>query len=244
MKKAIFLSFILFVSLVGTAQSPACLQKADRPTPALWLVVHGDSITNDDTPSFPPDSAWGHLVYASLVAAHPGQTIGLSNYGVNGQGLGYAYYLPPSNQYGTLIQDGVTRVDPILALPGPIASKYLVIFAGTNDIFLNGKTGAQVAALNLAYVDARLAAGWIPGNICVGTMLPRQTAHEADRSVYNASIRNNAAGRGYKVCDYAANPQIGCAGCEANTAFYFDFIHPNQAGQQILANITTATLFP
>jgi len=94
------------------------------------------------------------------------------------------------------------------------------------------------------YLNARISAGWTAGNICVGTMLPRQGQKESDRSTYNGLIRSNAAGMGYKVCDFAADTRIGDAGDENNTTYYSDTIHPTAAGQQILADIIKSAIFP
>lgn len=75
-------------------------------------------------------------------------------------------------------------------------------------------------------------------------MLPRQNQKESDRTTYNGLIRSNAAGMGYKVCDFAANSTIGDAGDENNTTYYSDQIHPTAAGHVILQQIITATMFP
>ena len=135
----------------------------------------------------------------------------------------------------------MNRVDPVLAYDGP---KWLVIFAGTNGIFLKGNSGATEAALNLAYIDARLAAGWPADRICNCTMLPREGSHESDRTTYNSTIRTGSASRGVKVCDFAANATLGPAGAENNTTYYADRVHPTAAGHAILAGIIEAQLFP
>lgn len=123
-------------------------------------------------------------------------------------------------------------------------NNYLVIFAGTNDIFLNSTSGAAAWTLLEAYINARIAAGWPADHICVGTMLPRQNQHEADRTALNTAIRSNAAGMGYVVADFAANTTIGDAGDENNATYYADTIHPTAAGHAIMASIIIAALFP
>lgn len=155
--------------------------------------------------------------------------------------MNYIYPVASANTFGTLTADAVTRVDPLLSNTG---DKYLIIFAGTNDIFLNGTSGAATWTLLESYINARISAGWTAGNICVGTMLPRQGAHEADRTTLNSSIRSNAAGMGYKVCDFAADSRIGDAGDENDATYYSDTIHPTAAGQAILSQIILSTLFP
>jgi phospholipase/lecithinase/hemolysin len=75
-------------------------------------------------------------------------------------------------------------------------------------------------------------------------MLPRQDAHEVDRTTYNTCITTNAAGK-YTVVDFAANATMGAAGAEDNTTYYnVDKIHPTNAGHQILANIAQAAMYP
>jgi lysophospholipase L1-like esterase len=165
----------------------------------------------------------------------------MSNFGINGQGLNYVYPVAPSNTFGTLTADAVTRVDPILSRAG---DKYLIIFAGTNDIFLNSTSGAATWTLLQTYINARISAGWTAANICVVTMLPRQNTKESDRTTYNGLIRSNAAGMGYKVADAGADATIGCAGCENNTTYYADTIHPTAAGHLIIQGLISAALFP
>ena len=155
--------------------------------------------------------------------------------------MNYVYPIPPSSDYGTLTADAVTRIDP---LRYQVSNSYLIIFAGTNDIHVNGTSGAATWALLEAYINARIAAGWPAGNICVGTMLPRQNQHEADRTALNTAIRSNAAGMGYIVADFAADTTIGDAGDENNATYYADTIHPTAAGHAIMATIIINALFP
>lgn len=171
----------------------------------------------------------------------PTTVVQVLNYGISGQSFDYVYGVPPSNSFGNLTQDALARVDIVLNRDG---QKYLVIFAGTNGIFLKGNSGNTEATLNLAYLDARLAAGWPAGHICNGTMLPRQNQHESDRTTYNTTIRTGSTSRGVKICDFAANATIGCAGCENNTTYFGDTVHPLAAGHVIMGQIVKDALFP
>lgn len=230
--------------LIACALAQSTIPLAVRTAPTHWLVCHGDSITQGygTTTYLGADTAvWSNQVVIQAVAAHPSYVFGGVNRGINGQGLNYVYSQYPSNTFGTLTADAVTRVDPILAQSG---TKYLVIFAGTNDIFLNGTSGAATWTLLETYINARLTAGWTAANICVVTMLPRQGGHESDRTTYNSSIRSNAAGMGYKVADAGADSTIGDAGDENNGTYYLDTIHPIDAGHVIIANLVKAQLFP
>lgn len=240
MKLARFLTLLLVAAVIGCAQSPMRSTKTYRTPPNTWLVCHGDSITE----------GYGTTTWrAADTAAYPYQTsllatafrFGVVQLGISGQGFNYVYPVYPSSTFPNLTVDAVNRVDPVLAYTG---TKYLVIFAGTNDIFLNGTSGANTWTLAQTYINARISAGWTAANICVGTMLPRQNANEANRTTLNTSIRSNAAGLGYKVCDFAANTTIGDAGDENNPTYYLDTIHPNDAGHAILAQIVKDTLFP
>lgn len=225
---------------IGCAQSPARFAKPARPAPSAWLVCHGDSITEGyGATGYRTTHAGSYCVQAAAGVA--GQTVAPVLLGINGQGLNYIYSVYPSSTFGTLTADAVTRVDPILAQTG---TKYLVVFAGTNDIFLNSSSGAATWTLLESYISARISAGWMAGNICVGTMLPRQGSNESARSTLNGSIRSNAAGTGYKVCDFAANSTIGDAGDENNATYYLDTIHPTDAGHAIMATIIVNALFP
>ena len=241
------MTYILAILLVlfpvtGCSQSnPVRVGKPTYPAQTIWLACHGDSITYGETTTDPATKAYPYLVYNEIRTANPSWVWGYGNYGITGQGFGYVYPYPPSNTFGNLTQDAVTRIDPILTYSG---TKYLVIFAGTNDIFLNGRNAAQTWALLQTYLNARISAGWTPANICVGTMLPRQSLNESIRTTYNASIRSNVPGMGCKVCDFAANATMGEAGDENNTTYYSDTIHPTDAGQAILAQIVKDTLFP
>lgn len=211
-----------------------------RPTPDVWIIAHGDSITqgvgttNAETKSYP------FLLYSQQTAAHSSTVYTEINYGINGQGLNYIYGVAPSNSYGTLTQDAVTRIDPFLAQSG---TKYLIIFAGTNDIFLNSISGANTWTLLLAYINARISAGWAANRICVVTMLPRQGSHESDRTAYNGAIRSNQGSMGYLIADAAANSTLGDAGDKNNATYYADTIHLTDSGQAVLAGIISAQLF-
>ena len=238
------LSAVLWLTLavsVTCSWAVAQLGAVTRTAPDTFIAFHGDSITDgvgtsDYGYGNANQKAYPYLVTSSIV----GHTFGFVRDGINGQGLNYVYSQPPSSYFGTLTQDAVARIDTTLLQPN--SAKYLVIFAGTNDIFLNGASGAATATLLQTYIAARISAGWIANHICVVTMLPRQGAHESDRTALNTSTRSNAAGVGYLVADVAADPTIGPAGSENNTTYYnSDNIHPKDAGQAIIGNIVTSS---
>ena len=143
-----------------------------------------------------------------------------------------------SKTLATLTTDAPTWVDPLKSGAG---KDYLVIFAGTNDIYLAGKTGAQTYTQLVTYCTARRSAGW--NKIIVVTMLPRGgTTMETYRQDYNSAIRAGFAA-GTLPCDAVADvgsdPTIGQAGQQANTTYFFDAIHPTKAGDTIVASYTS-----
>lgn len=212
-------------------------------TPTTWLVCHGDSITagygttNVNTTNA---NCFASLVSSSVLASKQ-YAMGMFNFGINGQGLNYVYNVPPSDSFGTLTADAVTRVDPVLAYSGV---KYLVVFAGTNDIFLNGTTGANCWTLLQTYINARITAGWSPANICVVTMLPRQSTNESARTTFNGLIASNQVSMGYKIADAGGDAIYGAFAATANPALYPDTIHPADAGHTTIKNLVVAQLFP
>ena len=171
--------------------------------------------------------------------ANPSKATEAYNFGINGQSFDYVYPVAPSNNFGTLAADALGRVDWVLSNTG---TKYLVIFAGTNGIHLKRNSGATEAALALAYVDARITAGWTAANICLVTMLPRQGQYESERTMFNAALRTGAAVRGVKLADLDMTA-LGAAGAEFNVALYQDLIHPTAAGHMTIADTITAALF-
>jgi lysophospholipase L1-like esterase len=140
----------------------------------------------------------------------------------------------------TLIQSAPISIDPYL---GSVSNPVLIVFGGTNDIWLSGKTAAQTYAGFQTYIETRIAAGW--NNIIVLTMLPRQSSapNEATRQAFNTLLRNGAATYGYTVADIGNDPTIGQAGDQTNTTYYApDQIHLTQAGQLIVAQDILAVL--
>lgn len=145
---------------------------------------------------------------------------------------------------GSLISNAPTLVDPII-LKNPAAR--LVIFAGTNDIWIGGSTAAQTCTFSNTYIAARIAAGWPPGHIIVATMLPRynsllspaiNASLETTRQDYITCVVAAAAGQGVVLARLDLDPNIGQAGDSQNPTYYEpDEIHPNEAGLAIVTSI-------
>lgn len=196
------------------------------------VLFHGDSITVGV-------GATDGYAYQFLRQANAaGFVCNYKNRGINGQGLGFQY--TNSAEFGTLTADAAGAID--VARSSALPNR-LVIFAGTNDIYLNAKTGAQTYTLLTTYIDARIAAGWLSSEIYVITMLPRGL-NTAERQNYNNAIVGDAGGRGYKVVAAHLNGNIGDDGDQNNATYFSDTVHPTNAGHTIIATLLKAQMFP
>jgi lysophospholipase L1-like esterase len=190
---------------------------ATDPSTCNDLVAVGDSITG------------GYLAstsYPTLIEA----SVGSHAFNEGRSGAGW-------NDLGALAATEVDKKNSRGGRNDYCKDPFLILFAGTNDIFNGGKTGPQTYALFQNFISARLSAGWRPNKIVVVTMLPRSRARENERSAYNAGLVSGAAIYGYKLARVDLDPNIGCSGCETNRTFYVDGVHPNDTGQQVLANV-------
>lgn len=195
--------------------------------PTWNLVSHGDSITQGTGPAFFP-----YLVLLARSLRQQGASVSYKNRGISGQGFGYAW--GPSNKFGTLTADA-TNVDD--ARDASATNNRLIVFAGTNDIWLNATTGAATYTLLTTYISARISAGWVANEIVILTCLPREGEAEAtDTNTFNSSIRSGYAGLGVRLCDIAADAYFA-SGWQNDTAKCSDTIHPTQAGQLKIAQL-------
>lgn len=203
----------------------------------IRILAHGDSITLGTTGTTTP---YLPIVAASVLSGKA-ITADYRNCGVDGNGWNYAYTSnPPTVQ--NLTQGAYENVDRYLSAT---LTNYLICFAGTNDIHLNSKTGAQAYAYFQTYIAARIAAGWPAANICVCAMLPRQGIKETERGDYNTALVGGASTYGYKLARLDQNANIGLAGCDADTTYFnTDRIHPKNAGQTVIAATIYAAMFP
>jgi len=139
-----------------------------------------------------------------------------------------------------------TRVYP-LGSPGLGGKNVCVLWGGTNDLVSVG--GNQSAATALArvygYADDLRAQGFTVVGL---TMLPRSDVaapadFEAKRAAFNADLRQTWASHFAALVDVAADPRIGDAGDELDTAYYdADRVHLNAAGLAIVADLVQPTL--
>lgn len=209
-----------------------------RPTAPYTFNAVGDSITYGSGVTY----GYAALVQQAITSNKAFTPNGMIR-GIDGDGFNYIY----AGQTLNLTQDAVTTIDPIRDVT---RRDYLVIFAGTNDIWLGGSSAAQTYAYFQTFIDARIASGWVEGDIFVCTMLPRQTLSETIRTAYNSAIVGKAkAGGGtynYTAIRLDLDASVGVAGQQNDTTYYQSgAVHPNQAGHQIIANLVYAAInFP
>ncbi len=107
------------------------------------------------------------------------------------------------------------------------------IFAGTNDIALNSRTGLQVYTDTITYVGDRRTAGW--DNVIVGGMLPR-----SGTDTQRAILRSDC------LAHFSTSTAVTNVYTDGSGNYYIDFeadagitltdgIHPDNAGSLVIA---------
>lgn len=222
----------LFLSngtVLGVISPNVATQAAD-----LYMVTEGDSITRDQGPS-----NYTYVV-ANTVVTNKALKPKVLERGVNGISWNYAWSGDPYTQ--TMIQDAPANVDATrnnLAIPN-----WLIGFAGTNGIALNGNSAAVEYAAFQTWIAARIAAGWSPGNIVIVTMLPRTAVSNVTRASYNALLVGGASTYGYKLARADLNAMIGANGQDLDPLYFYDGTHLTVLGQSILGGIVYGVMFP
>jgi lysophospholipase L1-like esterase len=126
----------------------------------------------------------------------------------------------------TIESTGSLSEDPYFASNAP--ANALIIWAGTNDSGSDPGSMQAVWDNMAAYAVARRKAGF---KVFVATMLSR-TGLDAKKNTYNALIRANWQTVADGLIDIAANPNLGCDGCNSNTTYFQgDNIHPTPFSQ-------------
>jgi lysophospholipase L1-like esterase len=197
------------------------------PTGITTIVAHGDSITEGYPTCNPP------AVPVTCPTAYPYQTallLGLSVVSYNYSDPGAGYELAGGISGLTLIQSAPLWVDSYAFNPGA----RLIIFAGTNDIYVNGNPTRTYTYFQ-AYITARQSAGWPANHIIVPEMISRN-GDSIYRAPWNALLVSGAATYGYQEVPLSSDTLIGQDGDSSNTTYFLDGIHPTDAGQLIIAN--------
>jgi hypothetical protein len=213
-------ALILYPTKHNAASQEAVMTRLYRsfgisPQSDVQVVYDGDSITYGRT-----------LITGNDISAQTpsltGEVLSRVNYGIGGQAQSEM-----TTNYPTRAQ--------IAYLPSKL--NILKIFAGTNDIHLNGATGAATWASAVSEMQAARATGY---KILITTMLPRfdfTTPERAERDAFNALVRANWATYADGILDYAADPTMGALAAVSNTVLYADGVHPTEYGDGLLANI-------
>jgi hypothetical protein len=150
-------------------------------------------------------------------------------------GAGFMYPAPGDGQ--TCTTKGTNWSDAYVNY----ANARLIIFCGTNDMANGGYTAAQTYSAFIAWLRARIAAGWKVGNIVVVEALPRAAplssqVFETQRQPYNQMLAAGAATFGYQLVPLGADTLIGQPGQSSSRTYYVDDnVHPNEAGHAIIA---------
>lgn len=151
------------------------------------------------------------------------------------------------------MQAAAAATDALLGHVGDFTGTALVLWAGTNDLFL-GTPAAEVAASIADYCADRRAAGW--GAVVVVTLLPRSgnggatpPGFEAARQAVNDAVRAGWEGWADALADVAADPRIGDAGDELDGTYYEQVgggarLHLNAAGEAVVARAVADALLP
>lgn len=117
----------------------------------------------------------------------------------------------------------------------------VVLWEGTNDMYLNDLSGADAYANLVTYRNAVIALG---AKLVVCTVIARDYVDDdpdlMDRiDAYNVLVRNNS-GLFTAVCDLAANAAFDTRADASNTTYYnADKIHQAQGGQDLVITLLT-----
>lgn len=201
--------------------------------PSIVLASHGDSISRDLERSNYLFVVWTNIVSGVGIAPRFAQR------GINGISFDYRW---PSEPYtATMIEDALLAVDNV-QYSG--ATNWLVVFAGTNGIALGLHSAATEYANFKTYIAARIAAGWSADRIVAVTCLPRNGINNTIRDAFNASMAGDDGGYGYRLARVDLNTDIGENGDNLDTTYYYDGIHPTEAGHAIIASVIFASMYP
>lgn len=117
----------------------------------------------------------------------------------------------------------------------------VVAWGGTNDLFFGASAATTITRLE-AYCNARRAVGW---KVAVLTILPRSDtgtpgSFNADRATVNASIQANWSTYADYIVDVSADARLDDE--TDTTYFHTDLVHLNDAGRQVVADLTVAEI--
>ena len=203
----------------------------------LLVATHGDSMSRD----FAADTSENYaFVVRNLIKTDEALEVRLRWRGVNGISWRFRWTGEPYVE--TMEGDGPLAIDGWRDAAMP---NWLVMFAGTNGITLASHTAARELDDFEIYLNARIAAGWLPATMVVCTMLPRDPSiSEAVRTEYNNGLISRAGTFGYKLARLDLDPNIGGPSANLNPTYYYDQVHLNETGHGIAGQIIKDAIFP
>lgn len=122
--------------------------------------------------------------------------------------------------------DAATRVDPLLSTNGDQQS--LIVWAGINDITMDGASGQTVLDRLTTYCNSRRAAGWQKIITCTLTNQKYNLTYDANRLEFNTLLRTNWASISDSMIDLQAIDVL--ADPDDTTYFNADKLHLSAAG--------------
>jgi hypothetical protein len=199
----------------------------------LILASHGDSISHDQGTS--------NYIFtlANLIASGQAKMATIRPRGINGISWNFHWVGEPYPL--TMIDDAPGNIDQVRRVDIP---SWLILFAGTNGIAIGGHDATTEVADFQDYVEPRLVSGWPAARMPVCTMLPRTGVDEGVRDDYNAGLITAAEAAGCPVVRLDLNANIGAAGQNLNSTWFYDGIHPTVAGQDEIAQEIYEVMFP
>ena len=182
----------------------------------------------------------------------------LSNYDATST-VEYQYYVPKTTYIGLLANNVAFQSFAIAArtttqivaseatniLPYVYRGDIIILWEGSNDLYVNSLTAAQAFANIKTYIQA-LPTGV---KVIVGTVIARDYSLDpADLMntripAFNTLVRDSAATYKYTVADFAANSIFDArADCSNATYYKADKIHLIQAGYDVIISIMNTAI--
>jgi hypothetical protein len=118
--------------------------------------------------------------------------------------------------------------------------RVIFYFKGTNDMGVDGRTGAQAYADLQTYCGLARSAG---AKVIVCTLLPRTSyglSNTTEFAAFNTSVRTNWATFADGFVDFNQHPVMGAGGAAADSSLYLDGLHPTMYGNSLLAAYAAA----
>lgn len=230
MLKRTALAFLgLWLAIIASATDAGFTSFSAYRNQCLNIAASGDSIAG----GFGATTA-----YSDLLAAAFGSTATIYWDG----GIGWNYNTGGTIGGNTLISLAPANIYPLkTSLTCGNGQQPFFLFEGGEADLRYGATGAATYAAFQTFYNGAIAAGQDPQNIFVLALLPATGEDNTQRGIYNAAIVSG----GYNVVRLDLDPNIGCDSCNSNSTYYqADGIHPKQAGQAIIANLTCLRINP